>query len=67
MSHSEFPVEITMDHKTYQINAIRTLKDGTRIAWAKHVHPTLGKLEVSSPSILIRLANMYQKSKITAQ
>lgn len=52
-----FPQFIQMDGRTYEIKAIHTLKTGERPAHAVLDHPVLGKQEIRSPSIRVRLAH----------
>ncbi len=63
MNHKTFPVFVEMDGRNYEIKAINTLKTGERIAKAILHHPVLGKQEVQSPSIRLRLAHRFEQGQ----
>lgn len=55
-----FPKRFTVQGKEYEVVGVRTLRTGERIAKAYSVHPQVGRQEVHSPGLLMRLARLAE-------
>lgn len=55
-----FPKRLTIQGKEYEVESVRTLRTGERIAKAYSVHPDIGRHQVHSPGLLMRLAKLVE-------